>query len=240
DDTYIIGQNFPKIAECSMETTADGRYLLLMVKNGDGGEVAHYIRDSQQGTWTQVTRFEDEAKDAKLGPDNHLYLLSRHGAPLGKIVRLPLDNPTLARAEIVVPEGSLSIQLFLPTKNYLYVTELDGGPSRLRVLDHHGKDITDVPIEPVSGIWDLKLEAADTILFLGSSFLNPDHWSRYDPSRNEVMRTALVTTSPADFSDCEILREFATSRDGTRVPVNILRRKGTKLDGTNPVLLYGY
>ena len=240
DDTYIIGQNFPKIAECLMETTADGRYLLLMVKNGDGGEVAHYVHDFQQGTWNQVTRFEDEAKDAKLGPDNHLYLLSRHGAPLGKILRLPLDNPTLDGAEIVVPEGSLSIQLFLPTQTYLYITELDGGPSRLRVLDHHGKDVTNVAIEPVSGVWDLKLEADDTILFLGSSFINPDHWSRYDPSKNKVMRTALVTTSPADFSDCEILREFATSRDGTRVPVNILRRKGTKLDGTNPVLLYGY
>jgi prolyl oligopeptidase len=47
-------------------------------------------------------------------------------------------------------------------------------------------------------------------------------------------------TSPADFSDCEVVREFATSRDGTRIPMNIVRRKGTKLDGTNPVLLYAY
>lgn len=238
-DTYIIGKDFPKIAECVMDSTPDGRYVLLMVRNGDGGEVAHYVRDPQDH-WTQVTRFEDEAKEAQLGPDEHLYLLSRQGAPLGKIVRIPLDHPTLDTAEVVVPEGSLCIKLFLPTFNYLYVSELDGGPSRLRVLDHHGKPVTDVPIEPVSGVWDLKLEAGDTILFLGSSFLNPDHWSRYDPLKNEVTRTALFITSPADFSDCEVLREFATSRDGTRVPVNILRRKGTKLDGKNPVLLYGY
>jgi prolyl oligopeptidase len=77
-------------------------------------------------------------------------------------------------------------------------------------------------------------------LFLGSSYLHPDHWSRYDPAKGEVIRTALFMTSPADFSDCDVLREFATSRDGTRVPMNIIRRKGTKLDGTNPVLLYGY
>jgi prolyl oligopeptidase len=42
------------------------------------------------------------------------------------------------------------------------------------------------------------------------------------------------------FDDTEVVREFAISKDGTRVPLNILRRKGTKLDGSNPTLLYGY
>jgi prolyl oligopeptidase len=239
EDIYIIGKDFPKIAECLMQTTTDGRYLLLMIKNGDGGEVAHYIRDPQ-GNWTQVTHFEDEGKEAKLGPDNHLYLLSRQNAPLGKILCIPLDQPSLSAAYVVVPEGSLTIKLFEPTENYLYVSELDGGPSSLRFVDHQGRHINQVPIESVSGIWDLQCESGDTILFLSSSFLNPDHWARYDPEKNAVTRTALFSSSPADFSDCEVLREFATSRDGTRVPINILRRKGTKLDGTNPVLLYAY
>ena len=239
EDTYIIGKEFPKIAECVMDTTSDGRYLLLMVKNGDGGEAAHFVRDPQ-GNWTQVTHFEDEAKQAELGTDNHLYLLSRQGAPLGKILRIPLENPTLDAAQVVVPEGTLTIQLFAPAQDYVYVTELDGGPSRLRAVDHQGKHVVEVPVEPISGIWDMKHEAGNTVLFSGSSYLHPDHWSRYDPATGEVQPTALATTSPADFSDCEVLREFATSRDGTRVPINILRRKGTKLDGTNPVLLYAY
>ena len=42
------------------------------------------------------------------------------------------------------------------------------------------------------------------------------------------------------FDDAEVVRDFAISKDGTRVPVNIIRRKGLKLDGTNPTLLYGY
>jgi prolyl oligopeptidase len=239
EDTYVIGRDFPKIAECLMETTTDGRYMLLMVKNGDGGEAAHFIR-SPQGNWTQVTHFTDEAQEAKLGPDNNLYLLSRQNAPLGKVLRIPLDKPSLDAAQIAVPEGSLSIKLFVPTENYLYIAELDGGPSRLRVVDHQGSHVNDVPIEPVSGIWEMNHEAGDNILFLGSSYLNPDSWSRYDPAKNAVTRTALSSSSPADFSDCEVLREFAISRDGTQVPINIIRRKGTTLDGTNPVLLYGY
>ena len=52
----------------------------------------------------------------------------------------------------------------------------------------------------------------------------------------------LPLTSPAvvDFSDIEVTRQLAISKDGTKVPVNILMRKGTKLDGTNPCLLTGY
>jgi prolyl oligopeptidase len=47
-------------------------------------------------------------------------------------------------------------------------------------------------------------------------------------------------TSPVDFADIEVVREFATSKDGTKVPLNILRKKSLKLDGRNPTLLYGY
>src|SRR6185437_14600716 len=47
-------------------------------------------------------------------------------------------------------------------------------------------------------------------------------------------------SSPADFSDMEVVREFATSKDGTKIPMNIIRKKGIKLDGNNPTLLYGY
>jgi len=239
EDQYVIGRDFPKIAENFMFTTSDGRYLLLMVLNGDGGEVAHYIRDPK-GNWTQVTKFEDEAQSAKLGPDNHLYLLSRHGSPRGKILRLSLDNPKLDEAQVFIPEGELAISDFLPTDNYFYVTELDGGPSRMRVFDHQGKYVANVPTEPVSGIWELAIEKDDSILFASSSFISPRSWSRYDPVKNKAMRTALYSTSPADFSDCEVIRDFAISRDGTRVPINIIRRKDTKLDGNNPVLLYGY
>ena len=57
------------------------------------------------------------------------------------------------------------------------------------------------------------------------------------PSRS---RQPCVSTSPVSFADIEVTREFATSKDGTKIPLNIVRRKGTKLDGQNPTLLYGY
>src|SRR5581483_4769894 len=56
----------------------------------------------------------------------------------------------------------------------------------------------------------------------------------------KIVRTAMMSTSPIRFEDAEVVREFATSKDGTRVPLNIIRKKGTRLDGRNPVLLEGY
>jgi prolyl oligopeptidase len=54
------------------------------------------------------------------------------------------------------------------------------------------------------------------------------------------MKTALVNASPVSFTDIEVTRESATSKDGTKIPLNIVRKKGTKPDGNNPTLLYGY
>jgi len=78
------------------------------------------------------------------------------------------------------------------------------------------------------------------ILFGNVSYLKPFAWFTWSPAEQAPRRTALYTTSPVDFDDLEVAREFAVSKDGTKVPVNILRRKGTRLDGRNPALLYAY
>ena len=50
----------------------------------------------------------------------------------------------------------------------------------------------------------------------------------------------MLRRAPVDFSDIEVKREFATSKDGTKVPLSIIHRLGLKLDGSNPTILYGY
>ena len=78
------------------------------------------------------------------------------------------------------------------------------------------------------------------LLFRDQSYTEPPAWFEVGAGQLRPKKTALVGTSPVSFSDIEVTREFATSKDGTKVPLNILRRKGTKLDGNNPTLLYGY
>jgi prolyl oligopeptidase len=238
-DTYVLGADFPRIAETQLEVSDDGRYLLVTVANGDGGEFAHYLR-GPSGVWKQITRFEDQVKQALLGRDDALYLRSHKGAPNGQVLRVPLATPALAHARVVVGERGEAIQAFTPADTRLYVTELVGGPSQIRVYDLGGGEQGLLPIEPVAAVGKVVHLAGDAVLFRSNSFVRPPAWYRFDPDEEEPARTALFVSSPADFRDVEVQRTYATSRDGTRVPLSILRRKGVALDGDNPTILYGY
>jgi prolyl oligopeptidase len=238
-DTYVIGADFPRIAEVVLERSDDGRYLLATVANGDGGEFAHYVR-GQDGAWSQVTRFDDHVKQVRFGHDDALYLLSHAGAPNGKLLRVPLATPALANAREVVPERDVAIQSFEPVATRLYVTQMVGGPSRICVVGLDGSDRGLLPIESIAAINQLVTLEGDTILYQHTTYTSPPAWYRFDPAEEEPARTQLFATSPADFRDVEIVRAFATSKDGMHVPISIVRREGTLLDGTNPTLLYAY
>lgn len=239
EDTYVIGKEFPKIAEIYFETSDDFRYIVAAVANGDGGEYAHYLLDPS-GNWTQITRFEDKIPDVLFGPDNSLYLLSNKDASKGKVLRLAPGQTAIADATIVLPEGEAVIRSVHPTATRLYVREMSGGPSQIRITDLSGEFVDFVPILPVSSAWGVTRLDGDRILFTNSGYTEPSAAYVYDPAEEQSRRTAMFTTTLADFTDVEVVRDWAVSKDGTRVPLNIMRRTGTTLDGNNPTILYGY
>jgi prolyl oligopeptidase len=243
DDTYELGQELPRIAEILLATQEDRHWVLAEVKNGDGGEVAYYLRPTaRDGAWEPISTFADKIVGAQFGTDDALYLMSRMSAPKGKILRLPLPGAThkLAAATLLVPESDGAIQGYLPTDHRLYVKELLGGPSRVRVFDLSGKQLSELPLLPVSTAGGLVRLPGDDILFMNGSYLQPPAWYHFDARSGKSRPTALAITSIADFSDCEVVRELVVSTDGTKVPLNIIKRKGTPLDGNNPAILYAY
>ena len=238
-DRYEIGREFPRIAENFLYSAPDGRSHLLSVRNGDGGEVAHYLR-AENGKWTQVATFKDAAPSAEIGFDGNLYLLSRKSSPLGAIVRVPVAKPELATAQTIVPAGGGSIDTFAVTPQHLFVTYQVGGPSELRMFTLDGKDATNVSTLPVSAVGGLVKLGGESVLVGNGSFLKPFNWYAFDAASPKLRPTALNVPFAVDFEDAEVERVMVTSKDGTKVPLNIIRRKGTKLDGTNPTLLTGY
>jgi len=238
-DTYELGRDFPRIAEIELAASDDGQWLLATVANGDGGDYAHYLR-SPAGAWRQLTRFEDGVKVIQFGKDAALYLLSKKDAPRGKLLRLPLADPDLAKAAVIVPEGRGVVGDYAPSSNGLYIAVMEGGPSRLRYYPRNRRSPVEVPVLPVSAVGGLHCWQGDRLLFVNTSFLNPSGWYEWEPGMNQPRATALCMISPASFDGIEVVREFAVSKDGTKVPLNILRKKGIKLDGQNPTLLTGY
>jgi prolyl oligopeptidase len=237
-DRYVIGKDFPKIAEIVLRTSDDGRYLLITVLNGDGGEIAYWLRQPS-GAIVPVAGFKDRITGAQFGGDG-LFLLSRRANPNGEVLRVALDQPALANAKPVVPAGDNAIESIHVAGTRLYVRDIVGGPSEMRVFSLTGEPKGKLPLPPVSSIGGFVRLQGDVALIERESYTEPSRWLRYDPASGALQPTALEMQSPANFSDVEVRREFAVSKDGTKIPINILMKKGAVPDGHAPLLLYGY
>ena len=242
-DRYVMGKDFPKVAEIILSSRQNPNYVVAAVANGDGGEFAHYVL-RQDGSIKQVTKFSDKIVAATIGSDDNLYLVSRNQAPRGKLLQLSLSDLDLAHAKTIVPESTAVIQTggtpVLVTKKALYLRQIIGGPSRVAIFDHDGKPLGTLPLPEVAAVDEIVPTAAGRLLYAVNTFLAPPHFDQYDETSGQATPSKLLQTSKVTFDDTEVVREFATSRDGTKIPLNIVRRKGTVLDGSHPLLLNGY
>ena len=238
-DTYVIGKEFPRIAETRLQTTRDGKYTLAQVANGDGRLFSYYLRDGS-GKWTRFAVDADKLADVELGFDGNLYALSLKDAPRGKVLSMPMSGPLLAKAKVVVPQGADTIENVTATTTRIYVTYIVGGPSEVHVFDTAGKLLHKLPTQPISSnSLGARLEG-DDVLVNSQSYVSAPAWLRYAAAENKLSRVDLVGAYKYNFDDAEVVREMAVSKDGTKVPVNIIMKKGTKRDGSNPLLITGY
>jgi prolyl oligopeptidase len=253
EDRPSLVQGLPRIAEIAFERSDDGRWLLANVANGDGGEFLQFLLDTRAAppVWKPLAGTADQVTLGRFASDGALWLLSRRGAEKGTLLRLDpkdaLADDALARAQRVVPEGANAIEWFTPTASRVYVLDSAGGPNELRIVDaaSPGKAVTvhthgSVPVPPnASSSPPIRL-AGDDVLYRVQSFVEPPAWYHWDARRQRSTKTPLAQQASARFDDVEVVRETCTSKDGTQVPLSVIRRKGTRLDGTGPTLLYGY
>jgi prolyl oligopeptidase len=238
-DRYAIGEAFPRIAEIVLGASADGRHLLATVANGDGGEFSYHLR-TPDGRWSEVAGFNDAVKDVVFGDDGNLYALSVKDAPLGRVMAIPLARPTLANARVVVPERDVPAESVVATRSRLYVTYRTGGPSAVHMFALDGKSVGQLPAAPVSDAQVAARLDNDDVLLHTMSYVDPPAIARYEARRNRLVRTQLIGKPEFDLADAVVTRELAQSKDGTRVPLTIVRRRDAPLDGSQPLLLYGY
>jgi len=241
-DRYVLGKDFPRIAEIGLEASPDGQVVLARVANGDGGEFAFHVIEGRGGRATQLFRFEDQVIDSAFGPDGTLYFLSHQGAPRGAVLRLA--RPYTGAPQVVVPEGDGVIDTLAVTASRLYVIELLGGPSRLRSFRIAGgklsaPELIAAPF-PVPSILRIEPIGRDDVLYLAQSYTTTPGWFRYAAGTGKSTPTALVQPMAFAMDDVEVVRETCTSADGTKIPLNILHRRGIALDGSHPTLLTGY
>ena len=248
-----------QIAENYLSTSTDGHWVMDRVQKGDGGQWQVFVRsqradnhdaDNQDadsrdadGVWWQVADIPDTCVHAVLSSDS-LYLLSRRDAPRGRVLRLRLTSgATIADAVEIVPAGDMVIEDLAVTDATIWVVDMDGGPQQVRAFDTTGRPLPPVDIPPLSSVSShsvpLSRLGRDRIAWSCESFTEPATW--WVAADGDAPRpTGLKTTTSVDLSGYLVTREFATSRDGTRVPLNVIAAPGTPRDGTAPALLTAY
>ena len=246
EDNFELGNDLPRIAEIELQVNSKSGHLLTTVQNGDGGEFSHFLR-SPEANWQQISQFDDGIVQAVFGTNDDLLIVSRENAPRGKILRMLIANLDVRQVATIIPQSDDAIvtnfwgsPTVLPTENLLYVTYQLGGPSKIRVFDHKGNPQKGPQQTPVSSVSSLTKLAGDDVLFETESFVQPSVYNRFHVRSGKTEKTALAMNAPVDFSDVKVMREFATSKDGTKVPLNILMPAETSLDGSNPCLVTGY
>jgi prolyl oligopeptidase len=228
--------------------TAPGSpYVIGGISNGNQRELIFYVAPASSvasgvPAWKRVAALEDEVTDATL-VGSTLYLLTHKGTPHFKVVRVDLANPDLAAAPVVVPASDAVITGIAAASDALYVRRMLGGISDLLRLDHApGSKPVSVKL-PFDG--DIDALVTDTrlpgVIFETGAWTRFGGYYAYDPKTARVADTKLQPQgkydNPADLVSTEIK---VKSHDGTMVPLSIVHKRGLKLDGTNPTILYGY
>lgn len=226
--------------------TDDGRYLLLHVWDGSDSRNRVYYAESLDGAFGDAPDFvrlldEHDARYEVIGNDGPVfYLQTDFEAPNGRIVAIDLRVPARAQWREVVPEGPDAIDFSRMVADRIVVTYLHHAHHQVRVFERDGTPAAAVPLPAPGTVTELTGRRRDEALFIQfSSVLHPPTVLRYD------LASATLTTwhqprLELDASAFETHQVFATSPDGTRLPLFVTHRRGFARDGRRPTLLYGY
>lgn len=237
-DTYVCGRELPPYTRFFIISSEKGRLLVGAYTGFGSDETAWYLLDA--GKLKPVTKPEDRVVFMGFGNNDTLLMESWKGAPRGRILRMPLSDPDPARACVLIPQSDAVLHSWIVTDHFVYVVERKDGSERLRVFGLSGREHPPVPLPPFTAVDELLRLKGDAVLYKLDSFVAAPQWFRYDPATRESERVALSEKSRVSHGDIEVVREYAVAKDGTQVPMTILRKKDCKLDGERPVLLTGY
>lgn len=171
-----------------------------------------------------------------------LFALTHDGAPRHKLVRYALgEGGELGPPTTVLPEGRGVLKELRGGADALYVTALEGTSSRLYALGpgDAAPRVIELPAEGAVSALAADPSAPGCVLRL-ETWTHEPRWLRCSAASGRCEDLGLAPPGPVRFDDIEVRSLSATSADGTRVPLTVLARKGTPLDGQNPTWLWGY
>jgi prolyl oligopeptidase len=218
----------------------DGRWLFIGQSKGHNNALA--VKDLTKPAMPviQVAAMDDARYEPVASIGHELYLMTNRDAPNGRIVKVDLEHPERSAWKTIVAEGSHSIEGVSVVHDTLIVTYLVDAKSEVELFGLDGKLLRtlQLPGIGVAGITGGKRTDAETF-FTFTNYTTPPTVYRLDmkTGASSVWKQPKLVFDPSQYETTQV---FAPSKDGTKVPLFLTHKKGLKLDGTAPVLLYGY
>ncbi len=240
-DRMIFGQGYGQDKIISTRLSPGGRYLLITVYHGAAGDRTDlYLKNvAAGGPIVPVVKDLHSRFIARFGGKT-LFIWTDWGAPRGRVFATSLREPGRAHWKEIIPQGSAVIQGIYPAGGKLMVNYTEDATSSLKIFSAEGRAEGHIAfptlgtVSGVSGRWK-----SDNAFFEFTSFAVPTTIYHYDVKTEERNAWARMNV-PIKSSDFELRQIWYHSKDGTRVPMFLMFKKGLKPDGKIPTLMTAY
>ena len=226
----------------SPSVTEDGDYLVITVWQGTDDRYQVYFQSlTEEGS--KIVKLVDNFEKEYSFIENYgsvFYFKTNLNAPNGKVISIDVKNAARENWKTIVPEAKEALSGVGIVNNTLICEYLKDAKTQIKMYSREGKFVREVKFPGIGTANGFGGKKSDTETFYSfSSFATPPSTFRYDMETGEskLIRQAKVAFDPEKY---EVKQVFYRSKDGTKVPMFIAHKKGIKLDGTNPTLLYGY
>jgi len=220
----------------------DGHYLIIHVAQGTSPNTRVYYKDLTQPDSQVIKLLDDfDARYEFIDNDGPVFWFETNlDAPRGRLLAIDTRHPERTNWKTLVPQSADKLQFATVVNNSFLLGYLKDARTVVRVHDLSGTLLRDVDLPGIGTAVGFIGKRKDKETFYAfTSFISPTTIYRYDPvaGKSSVFRQPKVDF---DASRYETKQVFYASKDGTRVPMFLTYKKGIKLDGQNPTLLYAY
>lgn len=221
--------------------TDDQKYLVITAANATSGNELYLknLSNPNAPIQTIVSGFDNDYSiiDSK---DGKLYIVTNLNAPNKKLVAVDEANIADKNAWTDVIAETANVLDLSKAGGYFFAHYMKDAVSVVKQFDYSGKEVREVKLPGLgtaSGFGDKK-DAKD-LYFAFTNYVTPGTIYKMDIATGEskIHQQPKVKFNPEDYESKQV---FYTSKDGTKVPMMITYKKGTKLDGSNPTMLYAY
>lgn len=225
-----------------LDVSDDGHYLVITVWLGTDDRYRIVVKDLREpyGLPREIIANFDHEYSFIESDGDVLYFKTSLEAANRRVIAIDLGNPAQENWKEIIPESENALRSVGLVGNLFVCEYLKDARTQIRLFQTDGTFVREVEFPGIGSASGFSGKRSDTETFYSfSSFALPATIYRYNMITGESReyRRSEVKFNPDDYETSQV---FYPSKDGTRIPMFLCHRKGLKLDGTNPTLLYGY